>query len=33
MSLEHHNFVYAKGLHQIDNGAYALVQPDGGRGS
>ena len=32
MSLAHPKFAYEKGLHQIGNGAYAWLQPDGGWG-
>ena len=32
MSLAHPEFTYEKGLHQIGNGAYAWLQPDGGWG-
>ena len=32
MSLAHPKFAYKKGLHQIGNGAYAWLQPDGGWG-
>ncbi len=32
MSMAHPKFTYTKGLHQIGNGAYAWLQPDGGWG-
>ncbi len=32
MSLAHPKFAYTKGLHQIGDGAYAWLQPDGGWG-
>ena len=32
MTLAHPKFAYEKGLHQIGNGAYAWLQPDGGWG-
>ena len=32
MQLGHPKFAYEKGLHQIGNGAYAWLQPDGGWG-
>ena len=32
MELGHPKFMYTKGLHQIGNGAYAWLQPDGGWG-
>lgn len=32
MELGHPKFAYTKGLHQIGNGAYAWLQPDGGWG-
>ena len=32
MSLAHPKFAYEKGLHQIGDGAYAWLQPDGGWG-
>ena len=32
MSLSHPKFAYTKGLHEIGNGAYAWLQPDGGWG-
>ena len=32
MTIAHPKFAYEKGLHQIGNGAYAWLQPDGGWG-
>lgn len=32
MTLAHPKFAYTKGLHQLGNGAYAWLQPDGGWG-